>query len=446
MEMNSMWKALLVSLALAAVAVPAVTRAQELAAFKKEELEQLVAPIALYPDSLVAQILMASTYPLEVVEAARWVKSNPNVKDKALEDAMAQQKWDPSVKSLAAFPQVLNMMSEKIDMTQKMGDAFLGQQKEVLAAVQRLRSKAQAAGNLKSGQEQTVSTAQEGGTTVIKIEPTQPETVYVPTYNPATVYGAWPYPAYPPYYYYPPGYAAGAALFTFTAGVIVGNALWGNCNWGGGNVNVNVNKYNNFNRSNIQNSNWSHNAEHRKGVQYRDTASQQRYGKGQREGVENREQFRGRAEQGRQDIARGGADQFKGAAPASRGERPAGAGGAGERQGSGAAGDRGAAAGSGGAGDRGAAAGSGGAGDRGAAAGSGGAGDRGGGGGVQRTSSGAAAYQGAGSGAQTRDYSSRGAASQASSVGRTGGSAGGGARAGGGGGGGGRGGGGGGRR
>lgn len=419
--MNSMWKALLVSLALAALAVPAVTRAQEPSTFKNEEIEQLVAPIALYPDSLVAQILMASTYPLEVVEAARWAKSNPNVKDKALEDAMEQQKWDPSVKSLAAFPQVLTMMSEKIDMTQKLGDAFLGQQKEVLAAIQRLRSRAQEAGNLKSGQEQTVSTAQEGGTTVIKIEPTQPETVYVPTYNPATVYGAWPYPAYPPYYYYPPGYAAGAALFTFTAGVIVGNALWGNCNWGGGNVNVNVNKYNNFNRSNIQNSNWSHNAEHRKGVQYRDTASQQRYGKGQRQGVESREQFRGRAEQGRQDIARGGADQFKGASPGSRGERP-GAGGAGERQ----------------------AAGGGAAGDRSAAAGSGGAGDRGGGGGVQRTSSGAGAYQGAGSGAQTRDFSSRGASSQASAVSH------GGARAGGGGGGfgggGGRGGGGGGRR
>jgi len=327
--MNSLWKALLVLLVLAIGVVSPVTRAQEPSAFKNEELEQLVAPIALYPDSLVAQILMASTYPLEIVEAARWVKSNPNVKDKALEDAMAQQKWDPSVKSLAAFPQVLNMMSEKIDMTQKLGDAFLGQQKDVLAAIQRLRSKAQAAGNMKSGQEQTVTTAQEAGTTVIKIEPTQPQTVYVPTYNPATVYGPWPYPAYPPYYYYPPGYAAGAALFTFTAGVVIGSALWGNCNWGGGNVDINVNKYNSFNRTNIQNSNWSHNAEHRKGVQYRDTASQQRYGKGQRQGVESREQFRGRAEQGRQDISRGSADQFKGSGAANRGDR-AGAGGAGE--------------------------------------------------------------------------------------------------------------------
>jgi hypothetical protein len=414
MEMNSICKALLVSLVLAVAAVPPVTLAQEPSTFKSEEIEQLVAPIALYPDSLVAQVLMASTYPLEIVEAARWVKSNPNVKDKALEDALTQQKWDPSVKSLAAFPQVLNMMSEKIDMTQKLGDAFLGQQKEVLAAVQRLRSKAQAAGNLKSGQEQTVTTAQEAGTTVIKIEPTQPQTVYVPTYNPATVYGPWPYPAYPPYYYYPPGYAAGAALFTFTAGVVIGSALWGNCNWGGGNVDINVNKYNNFNRTNIQNSNWSHNAEHRKGVQYRDTASQQRYGKGQRQGVESREQFRGRAEQGRQDISRGGADQFKGTGGANRGDRARGGGG-GERQGAGGAT----------------------AGDRSAGSRSGGAGERGGGGG-------AAAFQGAGSGAQTRDFSSRGAASHASSVGHGGGRAG--AGGGGFGGGGGRGGGGGGRR
>src|SRR6185295_1955813 len=134
---------------------------------------------------LIAQILMATTYPLEVVEEARWVKANPGVKEKALEDAMQQQKWDESVKSLTAFPQVLAMLNDKLDMTQKLGDAFLAQQKEVLAAIQRLRAKAQAAGNLKSGKEQTVSTAQEAGTTVIKIEPAQPDVVYVPTYNPA---------------------------------------------------------------------------------------------------------------------------------------------------------------------------------------------------------------------------------------------------------------------
>ena len=132
----------------------------EPAPFKKEEIEQMVAPIALYPDSLVAQILMAATYPLEVVAAARWSKANPNVKDKALEDAMQQQRWDPSVKSLTAFPQVLAMMDDKLDWTQKLGDAFLAQQKELMDAVQRLRAKAQAAGNLQSNKEQTVTVEQ----------------------------------------------------------------------------------------------------------------------------------------------------------------------------------------------------------------------------------------------------------------------------------------------
>ena len=168
------------------------------AQFKTEEIEALVAPIALYPEALVAQVLMASTYTLEVVEAARWSKANPNLKDKALQDALEKQKWDPSVKSLAAFPTTLAMMNEKLDWTQKLGDAFLGQQKEVMAAVQRLRTKAQAAGNLKSSKEQTVTTEQQGGTTVIKIEPADPQVVYVPTYNPTVVYGPWPYPAYPP--------------------------------------------------------------------------------------------------------------------------------------------------------------------------------------------------------------------------------------------------------
>ena len=135
LRLLSIW--LLVALALAPIA-----RSQDAPKpFSKEELEQIVAPIALYPDSLVAQILMASTYPLDVVEAARWSKANPNVKDKALEDAMQKQKWDPSVKSLTAFPTVLAGMSEKLEVTQKLGDAFLGQQKEVLAAIQALRAR-----------------------------------------------------------------------------------------------------------------------------------------------------------------------------------------------------------------------------------------------------------------------------------------------------------------
>jgi hypothetical protein len=181
----------------APVAAPAPTPKT----FSQQEIEQLLAPIALYPDALFAQVLMASTYPLEVVKAERWVKANPGLKGKALEDALQKQPWDPSVKSLAVFPQVLTMMSEKLDWTQKLGDAFLAQQKDVLAAAQVLRNKAVAQGTLKDSKEQKVITEQTETTTVIKIEPTNPEVVYVPTYNPSVVYGAWPYPAYPPYYY-----------------------------------------------------------------------------------------------------------------------------------------------------------------------------------------------------------------------------------------------------
>src|SRR5215813_2227310 len=190
--------------------------------FNAGEIEQLVAPIALYPDSLVSQILMASTYPLEVVQADRWAKANKTLKGEALTKALEAQDWDPSVKSLVNFPQVLAMMSEKLDVTQKLGDAFLAQQKDVLDAIQRLRAKAQAQGNLKTTKEQTVIVEQPAAqttvveqpaaqttvveqpaaqTTIIKIEPTNPQVVYVPTYNPTVVYGAWPYPAYPPYTY-----------------------------------------------------------------------------------------------------------------------------------------------------------------------------------------------------------------------------------------------------
>ncbi|HSC81344.1 MAG TPA: DUF3300 domain-containing protein [Chitinolyticbacter sp.] len=277
-------------------------QAEDTKPFKPEQLEQLAAPIALYPDALVAQIMMGATYPLEVVEAARWSKANPNVKDKALEDAMAKQSWDASVKSLTAFPQVLQMMNDKLDWTQQLGDAVLAQQQDVMDAVQRLRARAQAEGNLKSGKEQTVTTeATTSGTTVIKIEPTQPEVVYVPTYNPTVVYGTWPYPAYTPYYWYPPGYAA-ASFFSFSVGVAVGAALWGNCNWGGGDIDIDVNRYNNFNRTNVSNREWNHDSTHRKGVQYRDNATQQRYNREGKAGAQNREQFRGRADAERKNL------------------------------------------------------------------------------------------------------------------------------------------------
>ncbi len=276
--------------------------------YSQQELDELLAPIALHPDALLAQILMASTYPLDVVEAARWRKANPKIEGSELESQMAGQPWDPSVKSLTAFPTVLDMMSEKLDWTQKLGDAFLGQQKQVMDTVQKLRQKAQQAGSLATTKEQTVSSANEGGTTVIKIEQANPQVVYVPTYNPAVVYGTWWYPAPPPYYYYPPGYVAGAAFFSFAAGVAVGSWLWGGCNWGRGDVNINVNRYNQVNHfdrnnvNNIQNGNWKHNPDRRRGVPYRNEGAQRQFGNAQTRDARARDEFRGRAETGRQDL------------------------------------------------------------------------------------------------------------------------------------------------
>jgi hypothetical protein len=289
--------------------------------FSKEELEQVLAPIALYPDSLIAQILMASTYPLEVVQAERWAKQNKDLKGDALTAALEKQQWDPSVKSLVNFPQVLAMMSEKLDITQRLGDAFLAQQKEVMDTIQILRKKAEAQGNLKTTKEQKVIVEKE--TQTIVIEPANPQVVYVPTYNPVVVYGAWPYPAYPPYPYYPPSYVPGAAVWGFAAGVAVGAAwgyAWGGCNWRGGDVDVNVmrnaNINNNINRGNYARQqpagggNFQHNPEHRKGVSYRDQGTAQKYNRAStNDAVRSREDFRGRAEAGRGDLGRGDAGQ-----------------------------------------------------------------------------------------------------------------------------------------
>jgi len=266
------------------------------ATFKQEELDAMLAPIALYPDALLSQVLMASTYPLDIVEAARWQKQNASLKGTALQDALQQQPWDPSVKSLTEFPEVLDKMNKDLGWTQKLGDAFLGQQQQVMDTVQSLRAKAQAAGNLKSNEQQKVETQQDSGKTYIVIQPTNPEVVYVPTYQPTVVYGAWPYPAYPPYY--PPYWAAPGAAFVngffWGVGIAAGAALWGNCNWGRGDVNVNVNRYNNFNRTNISNGNWNHNTDRRGGVPYRDNGARGKYGGADRQAAQARNEFRGR--------------------------------------------------------------------------------------------------------------------------------------------------------
>jgi hypothetical protein len=271
--------------------------------FSQQDLDRLLAPIALYPDPLLAQVLMASTYPLEVVEAARWVKANPRVSGTALETAMSKQSWDPAVRSLTAVPQVLQQMSDNLDWMQKLGDAFLAQQQEVMDSVQGLRARADAAGNLKTTEQQIVRTELQGSQKIYVVESPKPEVVYVPTYNPAVVYGNWWYPA-PPYYVYPPAYVYPPGL-VFATGVIVGAAIWGACNWGWGrgSVDVNVNRYNSFNRTNISNKNWHHDVDHRRGVAYRDQNVARQYNRGgNAQAAQAREQFRGRADAGRSEL------------------------------------------------------------------------------------------------------------------------------------------------
>lgn len=284
-------------------------------AISSDELASLVAPIALYPDALVAQILMASTYPLEIVEAARWIKANPDLESDALEEAMQKQSWDPSVKSLTAFPQVLAMMNEKLTWANQLGQAFLSDQESVMNSVQSLRQMAKAEGNLETNSQQTVTVQDQptgSQSQTIIIQPSHSQVVYVPIYNPTVVYGTWAYPMYQPYYWYPPTYVYTRAAVSFGVGLTVGAAMWGNCNWHGSNVNINVNRYNNFNRTKISNNNWHHNSAHRRGVSYGNKRLQNRYGGNQSLGAKARDSFRGRADKGRQKIANGQADRFKG--------------------------------------------------------------------------------------------------------------------------------------
>lgn len=251
--------------------------------FSQQVLDQLLAPIALYPDSLLAQILMASTYPLEVVQAARWVEANPKVTGKALEEKMVKQNWDPSVKSMTAVPQVLRQMNEKLDWTQKLGDAFLAQQQDVMNTVQSLRAKAYAAGNLKSSDQLVVKTETQNSQVIYVVQPAKPEVIYVPIYNPSVIYGTWWYSS-PPYYMYPPAYVYRPGV-AFATGVVVGAAIWANCHWSHGHssVNVNISHYNSFNRTNISHTsvnatNWTHNPIHRRGVTYADPVIAKQYG------------------------------------------------------------------------------------------------------------------------------------------------------------------------
>jgi len=223
--------------------------------------------------------------------------------------------WDDSIKALAALPDVLAMMNEDLDWTSKLGDAVLAQQADVMDAIQRLRALAQSNGKLESNEHQTVTVteavsepsagetdqpmAEQAAQPVIVIEPTSPETVYVPYYQPSVVYGGWPYPDYPPYYFEPrPGYIFGGAIangIAWSAGFAIGNAIWGDgFDWRRDNIRVNANRNVTINNKNVNVSNWQHNSYHRRGVNYKNTKVQNKYSKGSV--ADKRPDFRGRGD------------------------------------------------------------------------------------------------------------------------------------------------------
>jgi Protein of unknown function (DUF3300) len=275
------------------------------------QLDSLVAPIALYPDPLLTQTLVASTYPLEVIQLKQWMDQHKDLKDKALADAVEKEEWDPSIKSMAGLPDVVKLLADNIKWTTDLGNAFLAQQSDVMDAVQRMRKKASDGGNLKSSEQQKVETKVVENKQVIVIEQANPEVIYVPSYNPTVVYGApvYPYYPYPPIYYPPVGYYAAGMAISFGIGVAMG-AFWGGgwgygCGWGGGNnvyINHNNNNFNGGNRNNIGNgnvgngnrgngnrpstlpsqgggrSNWQHNPQHRGGAPYGDRNTADRFG------------------------------------------------------------------------------------------------------------------------------------------------------------------------
>ena len=246
-----------------------------------EQLDTLVAPIALYPDALLSQVLVASTYPLEVVEAQQWLQRNGSLRGQQLTDAARQQNWDASVQAMVAFPDVLTMLNQDVQWTTALGNAFLAQQSDVMAAVQRMRARAQANGKLATTPQQTVTTETQGGQTAIDIAPADPQVIYVPEYDPAYVWGP------PAWGYYPPLYYAGYG-FGFYPGINIGLCFggWGGWGWGGwgwgwgpnwfgGSVFVNGGFFNHYGfRGGLYAGGfggrgaWQHDASHRLGVSY----------------------------------------------------------------------------------------------------------------------------------------------------------------------------------
>ena len=251
-----------------------------------DQLDSLVAPIALYPDPLLAQVLAASTYPLEIIQLQQWMAKHPDLKGEALAAAVEKEDWDPAVQGLAALPDVVKRLGDDIRWTNDLGNAFLAQQSDVMDAVQRMRKKASDAGNLKTTEQQKVTTQVVQTKEVIVIQQANPQVIYVPAYNPVVVYGPPIYP-YPPIYYPPPGYYAAGVAIGFGVGIAMG-AFWGGGwgygpRWGYGSVNINVNNryvnhYNRYNGGNRYGGSWNHNPAHRGGTPYGDRNTANRYG------------------------------------------------------------------------------------------------------------------------------------------------------------------------
>ncbi len=251
-----------------------------------DQLDSLVAPIALYPDPLLAQVLAASTYPLEIVQLQQWLAKHTDLKGEALAAAVEKENWDPAVQGLAALPDVVKRLGDDIKWTTDLGNAFLAQQKDVMDAVQRMRKKATDEGNLKTTEQQKVTTQVVETKEVIVIQQANPQVIYVPAYNPVVVYGPPIYP-YPPIYYPPPGYYAAGVAIGFGVGIAMG-AFWGGGwgygpRWGYGSVNINVNNryvnhYNRYNNVNRYGGSWNHNPAHRGGTPYADRNTANRYG------------------------------------------------------------------------------------------------------------------------------------------------------------------------
>ncbi|CAG0937875.1 hypothetical protein GALLN_00030 [Gallionellaceae bacterium] len=291
--------------------------AQSIHAFNQEELDQMLAPIALYPDALLSQILMASTYPLEIGEAAHWSRANPDLKGEQAVKAVDKKNWDPSVKSLVAFPQILLMMDEKLDWTERLGDAFLAQQSQVMDTVQYLRQRAQEAGNLYSSDQIRVVPQEE----VIVIESVNPRVIYVPYYDPVAVYGPWWWPAYPPVYWAPwPGYYF-VDRFAWDVGIMIGTEFFfGAIDWPRRHVYVtrfNMMKAHRRPRERHPGAAlnvWQHDAEHRRGVPYRETIMR-RQSSPANTLPEAQRDFRG---YDRSQMEGHGSQQFKDGVPAAR--------------------------------------------------------------------------------------------------------------------------------